>query len=148
MWTGKTIFSDTTFRSKQLYEKKESDKPESILKTNIYLPDKNEIHTQEQYTRTISECCSEWASVTPQVERKEKVMNECWEKPQTCTCNSNALAFLFPSLRGPPEIWHHNWIQLSFKYELSLRGDPLGPYRGKHLPLMNWPYGDTGLYIG
>jgi len=29
---------------------------------------------------------------------------------------SNALAFLFPSLREPPEVWHHSWIQLPFKY--------------------------------
>ena len=41
---------------------------------------------------------------------------KCWEKPQKCTCMSNALAFLFPSLRGPPEVWHYSWIQLSFKY--------------------------------
>ena len=43
----------------------------------------------------------------------KKWMNECWEKPQKCTCISNPLAFLFPSLREP---WHHSWIQLSFKY--------------------------------
>ena len=30
----------------------------------------------------------------------------------------------------------------------SLRGNTLRLYRAKHLPLMNWPYGDTGLYIG
>ena len=29
--------------------------------------------------------------------------NECWEKPQKCTCISNVLAF-FPSFRGPPEV--------------------------------------------
>ena len=31
---------------------------------------------------------------------------------------------------------------------LSLRGNTLRLYRVKHLPLMNWTYGDTGLYIG
>jgi len=46
--------------------------------------------------------------------------NECREKPQKCMCMSNALAFLFSSLRGPPEVWHHSWIQLSFEY-LQLR---------------------------
>ena len=49
-------------------------------------------------------------------EKKSNDSNECWEKPQKCTCISNALAFLFPSLRGPPKVWHHSWIQLSFKY--------------------------------
>jgi len=39
--------------------------------------------------------------ITPQVERKKKVM---LRKPQKCMCISNALSFLFPSLRGPPEV--------------------------------------------
>ena len=39
-------------------------------------------------------------------------------------------------------------IEVSSVKGLSLRGNTLRLYRAKHLPLMNWPYGDTGLYIG
>ena len=46
----------------------------------------------------------------------------CWEKPQKCMCMSNVLAF-FSSLRGPPEVWHHSWIQLSLDiFVLPARG--------------------------
>ena len=38
-----------------------------------------------------------YMQITPQVEKIQ-------EKPQMCMCMSNALAFLFPSLRGPPEV--------------------------------------------
>ena len=31
---------------------------------------------------------------------------------------------------------------------LSLRGNTLRLYRAKHLPLMNWIYGDAGFYSG
>ena len=30
---------------------------------------------------------------------------------------------------------------------LSLGGNTLRLYRAKHFPLMNWTYGDTGLYM-
>ena len=39
-------------------------------------------------------------------------------------------------------------IEVSLVKELSLRGNTLRIYRAKHLPLINWTYGDTGLYIG
>ena len=56
--------------------------------------------------------------ITPQVEKKW--MNECWEKPQKYKYMSSVLAF-FPRLRGPPDVWHYSWIQLSLKY-LQLKG--------------------------
>ena len=39
-------------------------------------------------------------------------------------------------------------IKVSSVKGLSLRGNTLRIYRAKHLPLINWTYGDTGLYIG
>jgi len=39
-------------------------------------------------------------------------------------------------------------IEVSSVKGVSLRGNTLRLYRVKHLLLMNWPYGDTGLYIG
>ena len=38
--------------------------------------------------------------------------------------------------------------ELSAVKGLSLRGNTLRIYRAKHLPLISWTYGDTGLYIG
>ena len=35
-------------------------------------------------------------------------------------------------------------IEVSSVKGLSLRGNTLRIYWAKHLPLMNWPYGDTG----
>ena len=82
---------------------------------------------------------------------KNKVMNECWEKPQKCRCLSKVLAFF-----SKPE--RTSWslipqldiviIEVSSVKGLSLRGNPLQLYRAKHLPLMNWTYGDTGFYNG
>ena len=39
-------------------------------------------------------------------------------------------------------------IEVSSVKGLSLRGNTLRLYRAKHLPLINWTYDDTGLYIG
>jgi len=39
-------------------------------------------------------------------------------------------------------------FEVSSVKELSLRGNTLRLYWAKHFPLMNWTYGDTGLYIG
>jgi len=39
-------------------------------------------------------------------------------------------------------------IEVSSVKELSLRDNPLRLYRVKHLLLINWTYGHTGLYIG
>jgi len=39
-------------------------------------------------------------------------------------------------------------IEVSSVKGLSLRGSTFRLYRAKQLPLMNWPYGNTGLYIG
>ena len=39
-------------------------------------------------------------------------------------------------------------IEVRSAQGLSLRGYPLGLYRAKHLPLMNWTYSDTGFYSG
>ena len=39
-------------------------------------------------------------------------------------------------------------MEVSSVKELSLRGNPLRLYRAKHLPLMNWTYGDTEFYSG
>ena len=71
-----------------------------------------------------------------------KVMNECWEKPQKCMCMSNVLAFFTWSLT--PQL---DTVIIEVK-GLSLSNNPLRLYRAKHLPLMNWTYGDTGFYIG
>ena len=54
---------------------------------------------------------------TPSVKKKKKgkvmkVMNVEKSHKSACVAMSNALAFLLPSLRGPPEVCHHSWIQL------------------------------------
>ena len=36
--------------------------------------------------------------------KESKVMKVMLRKATKCMCMSNALAFLFPSLRGPPEV--------------------------------------------
>jgi len=66
--------------------------------------------------------------------------NECWEKPQKCTCMSNVLGFFFQAYKRA------SWsltpqldtviIQVFSVRELSLIGNPLGLYRAKRLPLM------------
>ena len=39
-------------------------------------------------------------------------------------------------------------IEVSSVQGLSLRGNTLRLYRAKHLQLIKWTHGDTGLYIG
>ena len=50
---------------------------------------------------------------------KEKKMNE-WMLRKATKVHVYVQSFL-PSLRGPPEVWCHSWIQLSLKY-LQLKG--------------------------
>ena len=42
--------------------------------------------------------------ITPQVERKKKVINVEKSHKSACVSPENALALSFPSLRGPPEV--------------------------------------------
>ena len=75
--------------------------------------------------------------ITPQVERKKKEMNveKSYKSARACPM---FLTF-FPSLRGPPEVWHHMQldtiiIEVSPVKGLSLRGNILRLYRAKHWP--------------
>ena len=64
----------------------------------------------------------------------------------------NVLAFFFSKpedlLKFDTTAGYSFIIQVSSVKGLSLRGNTLRLYRAKHLPLINWPYGHTGLYIG
>ena len=65
-------------------------------------------------------------------------------------CMSNVLAFVCKlertSLTLTPQLDTVIVVVSSVK-GLNLRVNPLRLYKAKHLPLMNWTYGDTGLYI-
>ena len=53
-------------------------------------------------------------------EKKEEMNIEKNHK-SACVCPMLYSLFFFPSMRGPPEVWHHSWIQLSLKH-LQLKG--------------------------
>ena len=74
--------------------------------------------------------------------KEEKIMNKWIKKPQKCTRLSNVLASF-----SKPETSRF-LTQLDTGIIEVLRGNTLRLYRAKHLPLMNWTYGDTGFYIG
>ena len=81
-----------------------------LLTTNalsicIYMPCTPYGATHECYSMY---CCKAANFITPQVERKNE-----WMKSHV---HIHVLAFFFPCVRGPPEVWHHSWIQLSLKY--------------------------------
>ena len=86
--------------------------------------------------RSISRIVSKRENYTPSG-KKKKVMIVIKAMLRKATKVHVYVQSFFPSLRRPPEVWHHSWIQLSLKY-LQLKGQAW--------EIIHWGYTGPNIY--